>query len=166
MGARQRLLTVDLARLGDGTVMRLEAGVPWIDPRSPREVVPAAVREIDVRNGHMTRTVTTPAKVARIVRWFDALPVSPPGVAVPCPLALGPDVTVSFRNARDETLAVASLPPSFAWICSSIAFSIGGKAQQPLVDRPHHPSFVRRLQQLLGLHLLRTRRQPPCPPKG
>lgn len=157
---REPALYLDVTSLGlpGHTLIRVDVQVEWTYPRSPSERVPAATREIDVRAPRVSIDVKSREKVARIVRWFDALPISPPGVAVPCPLAVAPDVTLSFRDAHGDRLAQATLPPSFAWICNSIAFSIGDSRQSPLIDRPHDPSFVRRLQQLLGVRLLQTRR--------
>lgn len=147
MGSRERLLTVDLARLADRTVMRLEAGVPWIDPRSPREVVPAGVREIDIRDRHVRRNVTKPANVVRIVRWFDALNVVP-GTIVSCVAASATSVTFVFRSAYGAALAGGS--PANG--CSPVEFTIGGKRQIPLVDSSFgRDTFLNRVQRLLGL---------------
>lgn len=156
--AGDRYLNITSVGLPRRTLVRVDVEVAWIYPRSPNEKVPAATSAIVVRAPKASAHVTDAAKVAQIVRWFDALPVSPPGIAVACPLAVAPDITLSFRDARGHQLAHAALPPNFAWICSSIAFTIGGHEQKPLIDRPNRPSFVRRLQQVLGLHLVRTRR--------
>lgn len=157
---REPALYLDVTSLGlpGHTLIRVDAQVEWTYPRSPSERVPATTREIDVRAPEVALDVTSEEKVARIVRWFDALPISPPGIAVPCPLAVAPDITLSFRDVHGDRLAQAKLPPSFAWICDSIAFTSGGEQQAPLIDRPHRPSFARRLQQLLGVQLVRTRR--------
>jgi hypothetical protein len=153
-----RYLNVTSVGLPRRTLIRVEVEVGWIYPRSATEKVPSATSEIVVRAPKVSATVTDPAKVAQIVRWFDDLPISPPGIAVPCPLAVAPSITLSFRNAHGDRLAQAKLPSTFAWICNSIAFTIGGRHQQPLIDRVHRPSFVRRLQRLLGIHLLHTHR--------
>lgn len=151
MGSRERLLTVDLARLADRTVMRLEAGVPWIDPRSPREVVPAGVRELDIRDRHVRRNVTKPANVVRIVRWFDALNVVP-GTIVSCVAASATRVTFVFRSAHGAALAGAVAGGSPANGCSPVEFTIGGKRQIPLVDSSFgRDTFLNRVQRLLGL---------------
>ena len=153
MGSRERLLTVDLASLGDRTVIRLEAGVPWIDPRSPREVVPAGVREIDIRDRHVRRNVTKPGRIARIVRWFDALNVVP-GPIVSCVDASATRVTFVFRSAQGAALAGAVAGGSPATGCSPIEFTIGGKRQIPLVDSSFgRDTFLNRVQRLLGVRL-------------
>ena len=46
----QEHLLVTLAPFAGSTVIRVDAGAAWTYPRSPREVVPAAVREIDIRS--------------------------------------------------------------------------------------------------------------------
>jgi len=135
----------------------VDALAVWIYPRSPSERVPAATAEIVVRAPRISATVTDPGKVARIVRWFDALPVSPPGVAVSCPYAVAPDLTLSFRSAGGARLAQATLPRTEATLCDPIAFTIGGWRRRPLIDGPGE-SFVRRLQGLLGLRLVQARR--------
>jgi hypothetical protein len=161
LSARQlpaHFLDITSVGLPRRTLIRADVQVEWTYPRSPSERVPSRTSEIDLRAPKVSERVTDPAEVARIVRWFDALPISPPGIAVPCPLAIGPDITLSFRNAHGIRLAQAKLPSTAASICNSIAFSIGGRAQKPLVDRPGGVSFVRRLQQLVGVHLVRNHR--------
>jgi hypothetical protein len=151
--AAGRYLNVTSVGLHARTVIRVDVQIEWTYPRSPRERVPPRTREIVVRAPKASAKVTARTQVARIVRWFDALPISPPGIAVPCPLTIPPDITLSFRDARG---AQAKLPPTPAWICNSIAFTIGGRDQQPLIDRRNGASFVRRLQRLLHVRLVRT----------
>jgi hypothetical protein len=152
-GTKQRLLTVDLARLAGRTVVRLEAGVAWIYPRSPREVVPAAVHEIDIRDRSLARRVVGRAKVDRITRWFDALDVLQPGhPVVECPLILATRVTFMFRSAGGARLATAIVPSRPATLCDAVAFSIRGTRQPPLVDGASgRDAFVNRVERLLGV---------------
>jgi hypothetical protein len=49
-----------------------------------------ATTEIRVRTPAVSLEVKDPASVARIVRWFDALPTSPPGIGVACTLRPSP----------------------------------------------------------------------------
>jgi hypothetical protein len=152
LGSRQRLLTVDLARVAGRTVVRLEAGVAWIYPRSPREMVPATVREIDIRERQMSRNVTNPAKVARLARWFDALNVVPGSSVFGCPFFPNARIKLVFRSAQGAELASAVALASPATGCSPIEFSIGGKRQTPLVDATFgRHTFVNRVRRLLGL---------------
>lgn len=158
-GSKKRLLTVDLARLAGRTVIRVEAGVAWIYPRSPREVVPAGVREIDIRNGRLSRSVTKPANVARIVRWFDALNVIQPGTTgLECIFIPASRVTFVFRSADGGELARAVVPSRPASACGAIEFSIGGKRQTPLIDATSgRRAFSSRVQRLLGVRFTRPR---------
>ena len=156
--AGDRYFNVTSVGLPRRTVIRVDAQVEWVYPRSIREKVPPATTEIDVRAPKVAVDVTSPAKVARIVRWFDALPVSPPGIAAMCPLEVAPNITLTFRDSRGDRLARAKVPPNFAWICDAIEFSIGGKQQRPLIDRVHRESFALRLQQLLDVELLHPHR--------
>lgn len=161
LSARQppvHYLNVTSVGLRRRTLIRVDVQVGWTYPRSPSERVPSRTSEIDLHAPKVSKKVTDPATVARVVHWFDSLPISPPGIAVPCPLAIGPDITLSFRNAHGIRLAQAKLSATAAGICNAIAFTIGGRAQTPVIDRPYGESFVRRLQDLLGVHLVRTHR--------
>jgi hypothetical protein len=156
----RRLLNVTAVRLPGRTVLRVDAKSVWVYPRSRSEKVPSGVREIVLHAPKVRVKLTDPAKVQRIVRWFDALPISPPGVATMCALVPGADITLSFRSRSGLSLAQAKLPPTSAGICNAISFTIGGHPQAPLIDRygPLRESFVGRLQRLLGVHLLLTYR--------
>jgi hypothetical protein len=153
-----RYLNETIAALPGRTVIRVEADVTWIYPRSPTERVPTGTTEVAVRAPKVSVDVKNPAKVARIIRWFDALPVYPPGIAAACPAVGYVDITVSFRTADGTRVAHASVPPASANICDPIRFTIGGQQRRALIDRAYGPSFARRLQQLLGVHLLHTHR--------
>ena len=156
----RRLLNVTAVRLPGRTVLRVDAKSVWVYPRSRSEKVPSGVREIVLHTPKMREKVTDPAEVQRIVRWFDALPISPPGVASLCPAVPGADITLSFRSRSGHSLAQAKLPPTSASICDQISFTIGAHPQAPLIDRPGslRESFVGRLQRLLGVQLLLTYR--------
>jgi hypothetical protein len=154
-----RFLNVTAVALPRSTVIRVDALVAWIYPRSPQEKVPGATREIVVRAPKSSTTVTDRAKIAQIVRWFDALPISPPGVAVSCPLGAPAHATLSFRNAGGAQLAQATVPlyPP-ASICNPIGFAVGGKVETPLIDHNRGASFIRRLERLLNVRFVRSRR--------
>jgi hypothetical protein len=149
-----RNLLVSMASIGGGwTGLRADAQVVWVAARPQNEVVPASVREIDVRRLHgASRSVTDPRKVTRIIRWFDALPIVQPNTYY-CPAMLGPRViaTFAFRDASGALLARARSPGSAA--CgSAIDFSIGGRPQTPLLGR----HFLVRVGRLIGLRLAPT----------
>jgi hypothetical protein len=120
--------------------------------------VPPATREIVLGSAKVSAKVTDPAQVGQIISWFDALPISPPGIALLCPAMIGPEITLSFRSAGGAWLAQAKLPPHAASICDAIVFQIGGKVKRPLIDGNFRESFVGRLQRLLGVRLVRTYR--------
>lgn len=157
----QRYFSVTVVRLPHVTVLRVEARVVWVYPRSPSEKVPSEVRAIVVRIPQPNRVravrVLDRAKVHRIIRWLDALPVSPPGVQVPC-LGGGPgSITLSFRSAGGAVLAYARVPRSSAVVCNPIPFTVGRHLQRPLIDN-FGRSFVMRLQSLVGVQLVQNYR--------
>jgi hypothetical protein len=146
---------------GGQTLVRFDAGVAWIYPRSPREVVPAGVTGIDIRGGGVDRRVTDATQVRQLVRWFDALNVSQPGPAVSCGVAIESTVTFGFRSANRAPLATAFVPSAGPTSnCDSIRFSIDGKRQRPLIDNLDElgHSFVDRVQRLLGFRFSEPRR--------
>lgn len=149
-----RYLDETVVALPGRTLLRVDARVAWVYPRPATEEVPAATREIDIRTPAESRGVKSPAEVATISRWFDALPVSPPGIVVACPAepAFADSISLSFRNSAGTQLAHATVPATRAWFCDPIGFTIGGRPQRPLVDRSSGESFARRL-----LRLTRTR---------
>lgn len=151
-----RFLDVTAVALPGRTVVRVDAKAVWIYPRSASERVPAGVREIVVRAPNVHARVTDAAQVAKIVRWLDALPVSPPGIVLACPLEIAPDVRISFVGASGAVLARALAPPGQAGLCDAIRFWIRGHPQRSLVDRATGPAFVVRLQSLLGVRLEQT----------
>jgi hypothetical protein len=148
----QRLFTITAVALHGATVVRADAGAAWIYPRSRREAVPVGAREIDIRDEHVARRIVDRAKVARIIRWFDALDVAPPGVHVECMAIIASRATFVFRSARGARLATAVVPSRPADGCDSIAFSIRGRRQMPLIDGIFgRRAFVNRVGRLLGL---------------
>ena len=112
--------------------------------------IPRDVRRIDVHRPHgVSRQVTDPAKVAQIVRWFDALPTAPRGVYY-CPLIrYRPPTTLEFRNGHGVVLTRARTPGSAA--CGfSFDYSVGGRAQKPVLAR----RFLLRVGRLLRMRLV------------
>jgi hypothetical protein len=153
---RGRYLDETIDALPGRTIIRVEAKVAWVYPRSPREKVPPRTTKIVITAPKTSANVTDPVQVAQIVRWFDALPISPPGIAIACPLEIGPDITLSFRSTTGAWLAQSKLPPRAASICDTILFQIAGTTMKPLIDGNVRDSFIRRLQRLLGVQLVRT----------
>jgi hypothetical protein len=161
-----RLLVALVPNRGSTTV-RVDAGVVWTYPRSPKEVVPAAVREIDIRSlriepalrragaRKVSVRVTNPRKVAGVIRWFDALNVVQPHTyVVGCAVVLSVPVRFVFRSASGAALASAVVPSVPASSCEQIQFTIRGQSQPSLVDSTPDEgmAFIDRVQRLLGVH--------------
>ncbi len=130
-----RELEVDLVALPHHrTGVRADAQDIWVLPRPASEKVPGAVREVGVRTRKAHVRVTSAAKVRRIVRLFDALPVVQPGFyGCPPDTIRRPAMSLRFLSARGALLARASVPGSFAiGSCAPIEFWIGSHRQKPL----------------------------------
>jgi hypothetical protein len=149
-----RWLNVTLVPLRDGgTGVRADAQDVWVTTRPRGEFVPAGAKEIDVG----THRVTDPANVAKVVRWFDALPIVQPGIAYHCPaLVAGPKIRLDFRGANGllarATYGADTMNHSLvSEPCTPISFSTQGQVKfPPLVGG----DFLLRVQRLLGLRLL------------
>lgn len=132
-----RELIIDVEPLGHGwTGIRVDAQDVWVVTRDPDEKLPAGVRRIEVHSSNtaLAGRITARTQVARIVRSFDALRVVQPWT-YHCPMIRGDHVSLSFLDKRGTVLATAgglyvrgSLGP-----CNSVAFSINGHSQKPLV---------------------------------
>jgi hypothetical protein len=159
----RRYFSVTVVALPHITVLRVDARVVWVYPRSPSEKVPSGVRMIDIhipqRNRVRIVRVLNGAKLTRIIRWFDALPISPPGVHVPCLGGVPGDIILSFRSASGAVLAHARVPRSNAAACDPIGFKIGSHTQRPLIDGFTRESFTSRVGKLLGLQLIQNYRE-------
>ena len=161
----ERELAVTISALaGGGTGVLGQSEAVWIVPRPPSERIPATAREIDITsaplNGQvkLVLTVTARAKVRRIASLLNGLPIVQPG-AYSCPglmISGAHTITLSFRaNAGGPLLARATYTawPGLAYSsgpCNGIAFTVGGRHDDPLLGG----NFLRRLQRLLGQSLL------------
>ncbi len=134
------------------TILRVDTQVVWVYPRSPKERIPAGVREIDFSTPTLAKRVTNPAVIARIVRWFDALPIVPPGIGTPpCPLVQTTPVTLDFHDAGGAVLAHVAVdaiePKGLSGICDPIAVQILGGNQPSLLGE----NFIGRVQREIGV---------------
>jgi hypothetical protein len=154
-GLATRLLNVGVVALPTRTIVRVDAKVTWAYPRSPEEKLPAGIRTIAVSAPKISRVVTAPSEVHELVHWFDALPITPPGVSAPCGPTLGPSLTLRFLSATGDQVAEARAPKGTASVCDAIEFTIRGRQQTPLIDSPNGRTFVDRVQRLLGVKLSR-----------
>lgn len=147
-----RFLGVDVTESRGRIVLRVDANVVWF---GPHEKVPPGTAEVDISVLSVSRRVTDPTRVAKIVRWIDALPLRPEAT-MSCGVDsdAAPPVEFVFRSVNGTRLASASAPWGPADVCYPIDFSIGGKQRGALlVDRPNGPSFVHRVEKLLGVTL-------------
>lgn len=152
----QREVSLTIVPLAGRTILRIDAGVSWIYPRSPSEVVPSGVTQIGIRNFALARRVTDPGEVARIIRWFNGLNVDQPGPFVNCFAVADSNVSFVFRSKSGKRLATANAPSVPATGCDTIRFSIGGKRQISLIDaRSGRYAFINRVERLLGVHFRR-----------
>jgi hypothetical protein len=154
---RSLIVSVTAARRG-GTALRVDAVVVWIVPRPASEAVPRGVRlvvatgkSVDAFTSRVTRTgpvsVTTPAKVARIVKLVNELPLAQPG-AEACPNDTGAGAVLKFYDRRGGP-AVAQADAD-ATGCGTVGFSLHGKVE-PALDGG--PGLIAQVNRLLGTHL-------------
>jgi hypothetical protein len=151
-----RELTVELTDPSSSvTYVRVDSNVAWIPPRPASEKVPASVKVVTITaSPNMNHpkgtpapvTVTSPAKVAKIVALLDGLSLETSQI-IGCPAEQGEGITLSFRaKAGGPVLATAFEPiPS----CGSVGFTIGSVRQQPLAD---WGSFTTKVLAAAGVH--------------
>jgi hypothetical protein len=113
----------------------------------PATRIPAVVQSIDVHSARgVSRHVTDPVRVAKIERWFDALPVAPHRIYY-CPfIRYTPPTTFAFRGAGGAVLARARTP-GHAACGASLDYSVRGRARKPLLTE----RFLVRVGRLLGV---------------
>jgi hypothetical protein len=138
-----------------GTALSAESQSQWIVARPARERVPAPVMEVDVTEGppgqppQLSRRVSAPRTVRRLVALFDSLWIVQPG-EISCPgETVHPVVTVAFRGAATgrvlasatvDAAADFSWPASVpGWACFSIGFIAGGHRFDPLIGNVISP---------------------------
>ena len=114
------------------------------------EMLPPGITKVDVRSSNgVSRHVTDLARVAKIVRWFDALPIAP-SAHYYCPMIrYRPPTTFAFRAASGARLAFARTPGTAA--CGgSFDLTIQGHVRKPVLVG----HFLVRVGRLLGMHLI------------
>jgi hypothetical protein len=164
-----RWLEIAVAGRSDGaTNLSAESQSQWVVARPARERIPAGVTEVDVTDGlpahppQISRKVTAPAVVERLVALFNSLGIVQPA-AINCPPeAVQRIVTVTFRGAANgPALAVATVdaiadfswPVSLpGWACVSIGFTVAGHTSDSLIGNVITP-----LDHALHVHLERRR---------
>ena len=159
---RSRQLVIAIVDLPGGrTGIRADAQVQWTIPRPADERIPPGVGELDVTRGlphrapEVSRHVTNPAEIHRLVAMIDRLQTIQPGAwACPAFPVNAPVVTFTFRSGLGgPPLAVAS-EPAFATEptspCDPMTFSIRGHARKPLLGGA---AVVRAAGRMLGVRL-------------
>lgn len=129
-----RQLLVTLVRIpgGAGTVIRVDALASWVIVRPTGEQLPKGVHAITLQGAFtgLPLTVKAPAKVRRIIRWFDSLPAAQ--WSLTCIPALRPRIRFEFRSAGGALIAQATTITAGSGFCHPIRFSIHGTRQEPL----------------------------------
>jgi hypothetical protein len=126
---------------GKKTALRVDAQVTWQPARPASEKVPAAAKAVTISEdlgGNQGKkkppkpvTITNPAKVSKLIKLIDGLPLAQPGV-FGCPADFGDSLTLTFRAGRGTpALAAATVDLSG---CGLVSFTIGGKAQPTLAS--------------------------------
>jgi hypothetical protein len=130
-----------LARL----VLSLAAALALVGHPATR--IPVGVHSIRVHSARgVSRQVTDPLKVAKIVRWFDALPIAPDTIYY-CPfIRYKPPTMFEFRGASGAVLARARTP-GHAACGGSFDYSVRGHARKPVLAE----RFLVRVGRLLGV---------------
>jgi hypothetical protein len=167
-----RWLEIEVAgQSSGGTELSAESQSQWVVARPAREDVPAGVTEVDVTKRlpgqppQLSRRVTAPRTVRRLVALFDSLGIVQPG-EISCPgETVEPIVTVAFRaaatgrvlaSATVDAAADFSWPDSVpGWACFSIGFVAGGHRFYSLIGNVISP-----IDRLLHVRLERRRQGP------
>lgn len=157
-----RWLTFDAVALPDrSTGVRVDAHDVWSVSRPASEKVPAGVHEIDVTSAlpgkapFVERSVTSAAKVRRIVALLDAMEIVQPGVAVQLPSVPGRSPGGHNRLPGDGRRAAARARPRYRFrcrirACNPVDLSIGRHRQTPMIGG----EFVKQTERLLRVNLL------------
>jgi hypothetical protein len=142
-----RELVVEVASAGDGqTGVRVDAWVAWQPPRSAASRIPSGTGTITIAEssnagpagaaaGRLPAavTITDPATVRRLGALIDGLPLSTIPPDAPCPLAIRPFLSLTFRaRAGGPTVAVAQTDQP----CGEVALTVRGQQQPPLQNEP------------------------------
>ncbi len=133
--------------------------------------VPRGVEEIDVRAPSLralpiSRHITAPSQVNRVVAWFNGLHRDPStvrihGMQLGCAGGPAESVMFTFRDASGNVLAKAYSAPGVASYCDPIQFAVGAHRANFLIDgtSPNFligrvkgtKSLIGRVERLLGV---------------
>ena len=143
------LVAVKSRRAG-WSLLRADVLVVWHLSAAEREYLPGGVHEIDIRGPNAKARVTNRDQVRTIVRWFNSLQLdeAPFSAGICGPAGPNPNVTYIFRGRHGT--AARAIVPEVADSCSPASYTIGGRAQTPLLAG----EVDRRVERLLGVKLL------------
>jgi hypothetical protein len=142
-----RELIVEAASSGAGQAgIRVDAWVAWQPPRSAGTLIPAGARTVTIAGFHNGEpvgrpgtplpapvTITGPATVRELGALIDGLPLSTIPPDAPCPLAIRPFLSLTFRaRAGGPAVAVAQTDQP----CGEVALTVRGQQQRPLQNEP------------------------------
>ena len=138
-----RQLIVEVSSLNDGmTGVRADAQVVAITPRGNSERIPAGTTRLSVTSsasgGHQIpiATVTSPAKIRKVIALLDGLSLLPPEHPFECGPSAPEPVRLAFYSQRGgaplATASFESFPTTSGrgW-CSTVGMTINGRAEQP-----------------------------------
>jgi hypothetical protein len=142
-----RELDVELASAGDGrTGIRVDAWVAWQPPRPAGSLIPSAARTVtiaELSDGGPADpaaerlpapvTITDPGTVRGLAALIDGLPLSTIPPDAPCPVSLGPFLSLTFR-ARSGGPAVAIVQTDQP--CGEVTLTVRGEQQPALQNEP------------------------------
>jgi hypothetical protein len=150
-GISSRSISVNMAPLPDGgTGIRADTYVGWVVARSAAERVTAGVRTIEIdkagsdwhwyankgRAWQLVHRIVAPAKVAKIVHWFNVLPIIP-GLEHPVCFGMPPDSAekITFIDGSGHELASTTAEPYGGWSgeCYPMTVTVGGRSFPPLL---------------------------------
>jgi hypothetical protein len=145
-----RELDVEVASAGDGrTGIRVDAWVAWQPPRPAGRQIPSAARTVTIAESSAAEssaagsagpaagrlpapvTITDPVTVRGLAALVDGLPLSTIPPDAPCPLALRPFLSLTFR-ARAGGPAVAIVQTDQP--CGEVTLTVRGEQQPALAN--------------------------------
>jgi hypothetical protein len=164
-GLTDESLVLTVLPVGRGaSIVRAEAQVAWLVPRSPSERVPAAARRLEIIRAaaggppSLVIHVRSRRLVSQIARLLDDLPPVQPGPVYHCPAQFRQIPVVSFifssaGQAHPRVLARASEQADVrtrSSACAAVRFSVAGRSLTPLLGGH---GFLRAVGALLGRRL-------------
>jgi hypothetical protein len=139
-----RELDVEVASAGGGqTGIRVDAWVAWQPPRPASSLIPTTATTVTIAELYTGSpaakrlpapvTIADPGAVRKLAALIDGLPLSTTPTDTPCPFALNPFLSLTFRaRPGGPALAIAQTGQQ----CYGVALTVRGAQQLPLEDKP------------------------------